>query len=146
MVIIKCRLCKKPFQSAGPQFCTDCLRQIEQDFFTVRDYIYDHKKSDADTVSKETGVSRIVIDHLVKEGRLYYEETADGGPGPTGYKCKICGKPCDSDKICRDCKAKIGASMQSQLGKKEVKGTTNQKTAAKGKAIGMHTGSLGKKK
>ena len=143
MVIIKCKLCKKPFNSSGPKFCTDCLRQIEQDFFTVRDYIYDHKKADADTVSKETGVSRIVIDHLVKEGRLYYEDTADGS-GPTAYRCKMCGVACGSDKICRDCKAKIGASLQGQLEKKEVKETKSQKPLGKG--IGMHTGKLSKKK
>ena len=143
MLIIKCNLCKTPFNTSGSKFCSDCLRQIEEDYLTVKDYIYDHKKSDADTVIKETGVSRIVIDHLVKQGRIFYEAPTDGA-GPMGYKCKMCGAPCDSDKICRDCKAKIGASLQSQLNQKAAKEASGQKQAGKG--IGMHSRTPSKKK
>lgn len=136
MTIIQCKLCRKPFNSAGNKFCTDCLRQIENDFFIVRDFIYDNKGADIDAISRGTGVDKIVIQHLIREGRFFYEDVQAEGAGV--YKCKICGKPAGTDKICRDCKANLASSMASQMEKsRQQKETPPQPAANKG--IGMHS-------
>jgi hypothetical protein len=106
-----------PFSSAGNKFCGGCLQQIEKDYFVVRDFIYENKKSDVDTIAKETGVNKIVIVHLIREGRFYYEDINTSSAGV--YKCKTCGKPAGSDKICNECKAKIALALQSKSRKKE---------------------------
>ena len=136
MTIIQCKLCRMPFSSAGNKFCGDCLRQIEKDFFVVRDFIYDNKKSDVDTIAKETGVDKIVILHLIREGRFYYEDINTDSAGV--YKCKTCGNPAGSDKICRECKAKIALALQSKSEKKEDKKQPDP-PQPQGKGIGMHS-------
>ena len=124
-----------PFSSAGNKFCSECLRQIEKDFFVVRDYIYDNKKSDVDTIAKETGVDKMVILHLIREGRFYYEDIDTSSAGV--YKCKTCGNPAGSDKLCRECKAKVAMALHSSSAKKpESKQPDTQQPQNKG--IGMH--------
>ena len=135
MTIIQCKLCRMPFNSAGNKFCGDCLRQIEKDFFVVRDYIYDNKKSDVDTISKATGVRKEVILHLIREGRFYYEDINTSSAGV--YKCKRCGNPAGSDKLCRECKAKIANALQSTTTKSQPDNSPDAQQP-RDRGVGMH--------
>ena len=140
MTIIQCKLCRKPFSSSGSKFCIDCLRQIELDFLVVKEFIYDNRRADIETIARETGVSKMVIQHLIREGRFYYEDVQTEGAGV--YKCKVCGKPAaGSDKICRDCKANISTSLKTQMERDRQKKQTTSQAAAPpaGRGIGMHT-------
>ena len=112
MNIIQCQFCKKPFQSLGRRICPACLEQIDRDFITVRDYIYEHKITDMDTVAEETGVSKQIILHLLKEGRL--ELGGDGGSGGV-LQCEACKKPITTGRLCRECMDKVSSTMQKSI-------------------------------
>ena len=109
MNIMQCTFCKKPFQSLGRKICPDCLEQIDKDFLVVRDYIYDNKQTDIDTVSDETGVSKQIILYLLREGRLILDDPKGGGSALT---CELCKKPINSGKLCKGCMENVASTMQ----------------------------------
>ena len=130
MNIVQCQFCKKPFQSLGRRICPACLEQIDRDFITVRDYIYEHKVTDMDTVSEETGVTKQIILYLLKEGRLIMEdENAEGSL----LKCEVCRKPISSGRMCKDCKDKVASTMQKNIAERQNAGnvSANFKVSAK---------------
>ena len=112
MNIIQCTFCKKPFQTLGRKICGECLEQIDKDFITVRDYIYENKHSDMDKVSEETGVSKQIILYLLKEGRLILDDESGGGGV---LFCEVCKKPISSGRMCKDCKGKVSLTMSKNI-------------------------------
>jgi predicted amidophosphoribosyltransferase len=112
--------CKKPYVSVGGRICSDCLEQIDKDFLTVRDYIYEHKHSNIDKIAKETEVSKQIIIHLLKEGRLII----DGDDGGGVLFCESCKKPINTGKLCPECMGKASSAINknvSQQSKPEEK-------------------------
>jgi len=122
MNIIQCTFCKKPFQTLGRKICNECLEQIDKDFIVVRDYIYENKHSDMDTIAEETGVSKQIILYLLKEGRLILDDDAGGG----GLLfCEVCRKPISSGRMCKDCKGKVASTMQRSIDTRGSVGSQN---------------------
>ena len=143
MKVLQCKLCKKPFQTAGRKFCPSCMSQIDQDFFKVRDYIYEHKHAGAEEISEATEVPISIIAHLIDEGRLKFRDDSPLAKG-IGKKCRVCGKAVQGDSICTDCKNEIASKMQQSVEKnKPDTGVAQQDNKKKSKAK-MHTGSLDK--
>ena len=82
---------------------------MDKDFFVVRDYIYEHKQTNLDKVAEATEVSKQIILHLLKEGRL----VLDDGSGEGGLlKCEVCGKSINSGRMCTNCKGKVANTME----------------------------------
>jgi len=107
MNIVQCTFCKKPFASVGGRICPACNEQIDRDFITVRDYIYEHKHSNIDIIAKETEVSKQIIMHLLKEGRLII----DSPDGDGVLACEMCKKPINTGRLCKECTGKVSSSM-----------------------------------
>jgi len=131
MNIMQCQFCKKPFQSIGRRICPDCLEQVDRGFVTVRDYLYDHKHADIDTVCEDTGVSKHIILHLLKEGRLTLGDESDGAGV---LFCEMCKKPISSGRLCSSCKDKVTGTMQKNIEShhgSQGKDTRNFKGSAK---------------
>ena len=122
MNIIQCSFCKKPFQSLGRKICNACLEQIDKDFIVVRDYIYEHKQTNMDTVAEETGVSKHIILHLLKEGRLILDDESGGGGV---LFCEACKKPINSGRLCNDCKNKVSSTMQKNIDTRKPSSSQN---------------------
>ena len=111
MNIVQCQFCKKPFASIGGRICPACLEQIDKDFITVRDYIYEHKHSNIDKISKETEVAKPIIIHLLKEGRLII----DSPDGDGLLVCEMCKKPINTGRMCKECMGKVASSMDKNV-------------------------------
>jgi len=111
MNIVSCTFCRKPFASIGGRICPECLEQIDKDFITVRDYIYEHKHSNIDRISKETEVSKQIIIHLLKEGRLII----DSPDGDGLLVCEMCKKPINTGRLCKECTGKVAGSMDKNV-------------------------------
>jgi predicted amidophosphoribosyltransferase len=118
MNIVQCTFCKKPFASVGGRICPACSEQIDRDFITVRDYIYDHKSSNIDIIAKETEVPKQTIIHLLKEGRLVIE-SLDGGEGGGVLFCEMCKKPINTGRLCKDCMGKVANKMTKNVADKK---------------------------
>jgi len=111
MNIVQCQFCKKPFVSISGRICPECLEQIDKDFITVRDYIYEHKHSNIDIIAKETEVAKQIIIHLLKEGRLII----DSPDGDGLLVCEMCKKPINTGRMCKECMGKVSSSMDKNV-------------------------------
>jgi len=112
MNILSCKYCRKPFASLGGRICPDCLEQIDRDFITVRDYIYEHKQTNIDLVAEETEVPKAIILHLLKEGRLILDgPVGDGG----ALFCERCKKPISTGKLCKGCADKVASTLERNV-------------------------------
>ena len=138
MAIIQCKMCRKPFNMLSGKICPDCLQRIDREFMTVRDYIYEHKHADIDTVSKETEVEKATILHLLKEGRL----TLSGADADDYVLvCEVCKKPIASGRMCDDCMKQLSSTMNKSIGldKKPEKEEKKKPASTKLGSKGMHT-------
>ena len=85
------------YKGTGEYECEKCKKLLLDDYGRVRRYI-DANGSSIMILARETGVSKEVLEYLVKEGVLTVQEEADGG-----RKCAKCGVPVDSGRFCRKC-------------------------------------------
>lgn len=130
MNIIQCTFCKKPFQSLGGRICPACHEQIDKDFIKVRDYIYENKNAHLDKVSEETEVSKQIIMHLLREGRLILDNPESSGV----LNCEVCKKPISTGRMCRECKEKFAVKMQSSVDSKKPPGSDRTPPGGRGTA------------
>lgn len=109
--ILQCKFCNKPFQSVGGKICPGCLDQIEEDFITIREYMYDHTgAADIDDICAGTGVGKKIILHLMAEKRLVFAT-----PPSNGLSCQICRGPITHGILCDDCKISISSTLSESL-------------------------------
>lgn len=98
--------------SYGGNICHNCLEQIDLDFITIRDYMYDHPGNiNVNDLVENTGVSRKVILHLMKQDRL----TIKGAGSVSGLTCQVCRKPIAQGSLCEDCKLSLQKDLVSTL-------------------------------
>lgn len=109
MQLIKCRMCKRPFQSYGPQMCPSCLEEIDKQYKPVRDYLYDNPNAPLEKVVEDTGVPERIILYFLKEGRLKMA-SASGL-----LRCEQCGAAIDSGRLCDKCKGKLEERMVAPM-------------------------------
>ncbi|MDR2600553.1 MAG: hypothetical protein LBC73_09805 [Oscillospiraceae bacterium] len=134
MTFVQCTFCRKPFTSLGGRICPACNEQIDRDFITVREYIYENKHSNIDKIAKETEVPKQHIIHLLKEGRLIIDSVDGDGI----LFCEVCKKPINTGRMCKECMSKVAStidkktsSSSSSRPKQEHKDEPNIKGSAK---------------
>ena len=70
MDVKKCRRCGHMYQFIRSPFCADCLEKVDEEYQRVRDYLEESPRATIDTIARETKVSRPILLHLIREGRL----------------------------------------------------------------------------
>lgn len=123
MNIIKCKLCREPFQSYGNPVCPVCLEQVDKDFFVVRDYIYDNpSQANIEKIAEATGVKEAHIVYLLEEDRLSTKGGLGGANFGSKLKCQVCGREISSGNLCDSCKSaltkELGVNTQGGSGNK----------------------------
>lgn len=107
--ITQCRFCNRLFQSISGNICPNCNIQIDEDFMTIRDYIYDNPgRFNIDAICEATGVQKRVVLHLIKEQRLILESPEAGG-----LSCSVCHKPIASGEMCEECRLYLSSKLGS---------------------------------
>lgn len=97
------------FKGLGEYECEDCGQLAYDDYGKVRNYIEEHRGSNAAQIEEATGVSQKTIRRLLKEGRL---EIAEGSR--TFLRCEHCGKDIRSGRYCPDCEVKMHRSLEEK--------------------------------
>ncbi len=98
--IKKCAVCSKLFQSLGTNVCAPCSEKIDQDFHTVRDYIYNAGEDvGVKEIVENTDVPEKTVLYLLKEGRLSQKNVRLDGR----LKCAVCGAEISKGKLCSKC-------------------------------------------
>ena len=61
MKLRNCPQCGKLFVYSHRNLCPECLKKDEQDFDTVRDFLYDNPQASLEEISEETRISTKVF-------------------------------------------------------------------------------------
>ncbi|MET3682997.1 flagellar operon protein (TIGR03826 family) [Alkalibacillus flavidus] len=114
--LANCPRCDKLFVKGAHDVCPDCLKQEEQDFQTVYEFIRKKKNrmSTMQEVSDQTGVEKHLIQKWLKQRRIHPGEF----PNLT-YECERCGTQIYEGRLCLDC----AGDLQSDLNE-ETRGKT----------------------
>jgi flagellar protein len=127
MDLKNCIECGRSFASKdGEKLCKRCLeKKVEDDFKKVRDYLYDHPGADIKEVSEVTGVEEKIILKLLRQDRIEVIDEEN-----SILKCKRCGKPIKSGRMCDDCK-KIEFAKSLQDAGNEIKNSIDAENSKK---------------
>ena len=101
MEVKNCRGCGRLYNYIGGKYrlCPDCLKNLEEKFQEVKQYIEEHKTAPMKTVSEECNVSTKQIEQWIREERLVFSEDS-----PIGIACEACGATIKSGRFCEKCK------------------------------------------
>ncbi len=128
----KCKECGKLFNFIGRPICPDCLKRMDDEFQSVRKYIYDNPNAGIEEVSEETEVSVKTIMRFLREGRLQLR-SASGA-----LLCEKCGKPLQTGTMCEDCKKKLTETLDSKLAPKHSEAAEKKELSGKKVADKLH--------
>ncbi|MGL4362143.1 MAG: hypothetical protein ACRCSG_02555 [Cellulosilyticaceae bacterium] len=118
MEIKVCKRCKKMFQYiAGRTICPACIKNEEDIFIKVKEYLRENRGADMNTVCEETGATTAMIQMFLREGRL---EVATGSP--LSMNCEHCGETISKGRYCEKCQKELQDSFSkvaSTMAKKD---------------------------
>ena len=139
MNIIQCKICNKPFQSTGGKMCGSCLRDVDDAFVVIRDYLYDNPGNiSVKKLSEKVEIPENIILHLIREGRIVLE--AGGGPGAP-LLCELCRRPIKEGTMCADCRSKLASTLNSTLPKEPAQSqSSGGAKPERGGTSRMHSG------
>ncbi len=93
-----CPICGKVYPDSGGRACPDCIREENEQYLIVSEYLRDNKGASVSQVAEHTGVPERQILKFLREGRL--EIT---GSGEALLQCRLCGKPIVAGQVCEEC-------------------------------------------
>lgn len=105
-----CRRCGKLFAYVNTPICPNCVKQDEDDFKRVKEYIYDHPKCSMAEVAQETQVSIKKITKFLRDGRLEIVEGMN-----FILECESCGAPIKTGRFCPKCTSDLGNSISGSV-------------------------------
>ncbi len=103
MEVKNCKKCGVFFNFvSGLPLCPSCMKEIDDKFSEVKQYIYDHPGVGIQEVSEENEVPIVIIKKWVKEERLAFAEGS-----AIGVDCERCGRMILTGRFCEACKADV---------------------------------------
>ncbi len=107
--IKNCGRCGKPFlPTASQKVCPECVRQEDEVYRRVQQYIREHREASVDEIASECEVSVDMIMGFVRTGRL----ELDLPDGVAASLCRVCGRPLEEGSICAKCK-RVAQQLQT---------------------------------
>ncbi len=108
MEVKNCKKCGVFFNFlSGLPLCPACMKEIDDKFPQIKEYIYEHPGVGIQQVSEENEVPIAIIKKWVKEERLTFAEGS-----AIGVDCERCGRMILTGRFCEACKADV----KSQFG------------------------------
>ncbi|MCR5677752.1 MAG: FeoC-like transcriptional regulator [Agathobacter sp.] len=116
MNVTNCRGCGRLFnQLNNEKLCPACVKELEDKFQEVKEYLNEHPNASMNEVSKENDVSTKQIKQWVREERLVFAEGS-----LDGIECEKCGKLIKTGRYCDECKANLTNTLMSAIDKPKV--------------------------
>jgi flagellar operon protein (TIGR03826 family) len=102
MALANCKACGRLFNRLNNDICPVCVKEEEEKFYLVRDYLKENRRAQIIEVSEATGVEVSLIIKFMREGRL----SAVDNPN-LNYPCDSCGAPISEGRFCKPCKERL---------------------------------------
>lgn len=103
-----CSECNKIFSHRINKLCPECVKNRNNQFNLVKDYLRSHPNALLGKVVTETGVSVERVKEFIQEGRLKVI------PADYHHKCQLCGTRITSGKICNQCELRLRYSEKAK--------------------------------
>ncbi len=103
MDLRNCPKCGKLFVYTTRNLCPQCLKEDEEDFDRVREYINNNPQATIEEVSEGTGVTPRRILEYLKEGRLMLQSNNTN----IILRCEMCDEPILTGRLCPNCSKKL---------------------------------------
>jgi flagellar operon protein (TIGR03826 family) len=108
MGLANCRSCGRLFnQLSYHDVCPQCKLEEERKFYTVREYLKEHRRSTIYELSDATEVSVSLIIKWIHEGRISTVENPN-----LHYPCESCGSPTLEGRYCKPCKDRLTKGLE----------------------------------
>lgn len=102
-----CKKCNRLFSSAdGSTLCSRCNEDVDDEFKTVREYIYDNPSSSLKDISDGTGVNTESILKWIREGKIILSDSS------SIRFCERCGEPVMSGRYCNACISQLQSNLK----------------------------------
>ena len=128
MDVRNCKKCGKLFNYNGEPLCPPCAKELEEKFFEVREYIYNHPNESMVAVSENTDVPVQQIKRWIRQERLTF--TKESG---VAIDCELCGKAILTGRYCKECKHKMQNSFSSMYREPAKKDSSGKTVSSNGK-------------
>ncbi|SFB13049.1 flagellar operon protein TIGR03826 [Acetitomaculum ruminis DSM 5522] len=116
MEVKNCKTCGKLFNYvSGPRLCPACIKQLEDKFHEVRDYIRKKPKSELAVIAEECDVSVNQIKQWVREERLSFDKDS-----PVALECENCGAKILTGRYCKNCKDEMKNGLNAAIAKPDA--------------------------
>lgn len=111
--VLNCKRCGRIFRSDNRRvICPICVKELEEKFDEVKEYIYANPASTIVEVASETNVSVEQIKNWIREERLILTN-----PQGAGITCMKCGTVVSTGKYCNKCKVTMANDLQGMYRK-----------------------------
>ena len=118
-----CRKCGRIFNyMEGTPVCPNCMKELEERFQQVKQYIYDNPRANINVVAEENDISVKQIKQWIREERLTFSDDS-----PVGIECEICGTNIKTGRYCNNCKKTLEKTLTNAIKRPEIKGVAQKK-------------------
>lgn len=127
--VLNCKRCGRIFRSENRRLiCTICVKELEESFDKVKEYVYENPAATIVEVASDTEVSIEQIKNWIREERLILTN-----PTGAGINCLKCGVVVSTGKYCNQCKATMANDLQAIYKKEQPKPQIEKPKSDKGK-------------
>ena len=106
----QCNRCDGIFEYRGRIICPTCIRELDEIFVEVRNYIYEHSNATLDEIIDNTSAEEKEVIGWLQEGRLIMSADA-----PPMLKCDCCGVPIREGRFCDRCMTKLRNEIAAKI-------------------------------
>ncbi|HEU4964909.1 MAG TPA: TIGR03826 family flagellar region protein [Bacilli bacterium] len=109
MGLANCKHCGRLYnQNSFHDICNACVKEEEQMFFDVRDYLKENRRATINEVHEATEVPISTIMKFLRDGRLSVLENHN-----LKFPCDSCGEPISEGRYCRSCKDRLTSQLST---------------------------------
>lgn len=98
------------YSGVDRRLCRACKKKDDEEFQSVKNYIYDNPSATIMETSQVTGVRAARIKSYLREGRLIIPDES-----PIFLNCDVCGASIKFGKVCRQCADTLSAEFKKAM-------------------------------
>jgi flagellar operon protein (TIGR03826 family) len=119
MGLANCKNCGRLYNQAHRDICPVCIKEEDDKFIIIRNYLKDHRGASVYEVNEATEVETLTIIKFIREGRL----SAFDNPN-LNFPCEACSTPITEGRFCKPCTDRLKNDFSTT--KKELQTTAEE--------------------